>query len=134
MTGRLEGGSPGATTHWSAAAMPKDQSISVKFGANHLARACLQPHRMRPFELSNDPQFATRLRDIVGLYMDPPAMLSFSRSTKRTRYRHSIARSRACRSRKAVELKPPSFRIGPVTSQLAYTPAAAAGTWGHAGP
>ena len=63
MTGRLEGGSPGATTHWSAAAMAKVQSISVKFGAKHLARACLQPHRMRLFELSNDrsspPGYAT---------------------------------------------------------------------------
>jgi hypothetical protein len=39
MTGRLEGGSPGATTHWSAAAMAKVQGIRVKFGAKHLARA-----------------------------------------------------------------------------------------------
>jgi transposase len=33
----------------------------------------LQPHRMRQFKLSNDPQFAAKLRDIVGLYVDPPA-------------------------------------------------------------
>ncbi len=33
----------------------------------------LQPHRMRQFKLSNDPQFADKLRDIVGLYVDPPA-------------------------------------------------------------
>ncbi len=33
----------------------------------------LQPHRMRQFKLSNDPQFAAKLHDIVGLYVDPPA-------------------------------------------------------------
>jgi transposase len=33
----------------------------------------LQPHRVHRFKLSNDPQFAAKLRDIVGLYIDPPA-------------------------------------------------------------
>jgi transposase len=33
----------------------------------------LQPHRMRQFKLSNDPRFADKVRDIVGLYVDPPA-------------------------------------------------------------
>ena len=33
----------------------------------------LQPHRVRSFKLSRDPAFATKLTDIVGLYLDPPA-------------------------------------------------------------
>jgi transposase len=33
----------------------------------------LQPHRIRQFKLSNDPQFVEKLRDVVGLYVDPPA-------------------------------------------------------------
>jgi transposase len=33
----------------------------------------LQPHRVRTFKLSNDPAFAAKLRDVVGLYIDPPA-------------------------------------------------------------
>src|SRR6202047_409092 len=33
----------------------------------------LQPHRVRTFKLSNDPKFADKLKDIVGLYVDPPA-------------------------------------------------------------
>ncbi len=33
----------------------------------------LQPHRVRTFKLSTDPAFATKLRDVVGLYVDPPA-------------------------------------------------------------
>ena len=33
----------------------------------------LQPHRVRQFKLSNDPRFVDKLRDVVGLYVDPPA-------------------------------------------------------------
>ncbi len=33
----------------------------------------LQPHRLRTFKRSRDPAFATKLADIVGLYLDPPA-------------------------------------------------------------
>ena len=33
----------------------------------------LQPHRVRQFKLSNDPHFADKLRDVVGLYVEPPA-------------------------------------------------------------
>jgi len=33
----------------------------------------LQPHRVRQFKLSKDPEFVPKLRDIVGLYVDPPA-------------------------------------------------------------
>lgn len=32
-----------------------------------------QPHRYRQFKLSNDPKFVDKLRDVVGLYVDPPA-------------------------------------------------------------
>jgi len=33
----------------------------------------LQPHRDRQFKLSNDPRFAEKLRDVVELYVNPPA-------------------------------------------------------------
>jgi hypothetical protein len=33
----------------------------------------LQPHRVCQFKLSNDPKFVDKLRDVVGLYVDPPA-------------------------------------------------------------
>jgi transposase len=33
----------------------------------------LQPHRVRQFKLSNDPKFTEKLRDVVGLYVNPPA-------------------------------------------------------------
>ena len=64
---------PGETTHWTAAAMAERQGISVSSVQRIWRRHGLQPHRMRQFKLSNDPQFAAKLRDIVGLYIDPPA-------------------------------------------------------------
>ena len=33
----------------------------------------LQPHRVRSFKRSRDPQFAEKMADIIGLYLDPPA-------------------------------------------------------------
>jgi hypothetical protein len=32
-----------------------------------------QPHRFRQFKLSSDPNFIGKLRDVVGLFVDPPA-------------------------------------------------------------
>ena len=64
---------PGETTHWTAAAMAKVQGISVSSVQRIWRRHGLQPHRTRLFKLSNDPQFAAKLRDIVGLYADPSA-------------------------------------------------------------
>ena len=44
-----------------------------EFGSTHWRAHGLQPHRMRQFKLSNDPRFVDKLRDVVGLYVDPPA-------------------------------------------------------------
>lgn len=54
----------------------------------------LQPHRCRQFKLSTDPDFVAKLRDVVGLYVDRRPTLSCYRSTRRARFRPSIAPSR----------------------------------------
>ncbi len=64
---------PGETTHWTAPAMAKASGISVSSVQRIWRSHGLQPHRMRQFKLSNDPRFADKVRDIVGLYADPPA-------------------------------------------------------------
>ena len=64
---------PGETTHWTAAAMAEETGISVSSVQRIWRKHGLQPHRMRQFKLSNDPQFAAKLHEIVGLYVDPPA-------------------------------------------------------------
>jgi len=64
---------PGETTHWTAGAMAKATGISVSSVQRIWRKHGLQPHRTRQFKLSNDPQFAAKLHEIVGLYVDPPA-------------------------------------------------------------
>jgi transposase len=64
---------PGETTHWTAPAMAKVSGISVSSVQRIWRKHGLQPHRTRQFKLSNDPQFASKLHEIVGLYVDPPA-------------------------------------------------------------
>jgi hypothetical protein len=44
-----------------------------QLGSAHRRAHGLQPHRLRLFKLSNDPDFVAKLRDVVGLYVDPPA-------------------------------------------------------------
>jgi transposase len=68
-----QGDPPGETTHWTAAAMAEVAAISVSSVQRIWRAHGLQPHRMRQFKLSNDPHFAAKLRDVVGLYVDPPA-------------------------------------------------------------
>ena len=60
-------------THWTAAAMAKAAGISESSVRRIWKAHGLAPHRWRRFKLSNDPDFVTKLRDVVGLYVDPPA-------------------------------------------------------------
>jgi len=63
---------PHEATHWTAAAMAAAVGISVSSVQRIWRAHGLAPHRMRRFKLSNDPDFVPKLRDIVGLYVDPP--------------------------------------------------------------
>ena len=64
---------PGEATHWTGAAMAEAVGISVSSVQRIWRAHGLQPHRVRQFKLSQDPDFVPKLRDIVGLYVDPPA-------------------------------------------------------------
>jgi transposase len=63
---------PGETTHWTGRAMAKAAGISHRSVQRIWAAHGLKPHRVKTFKLSNDPDFAAKLADIVGLYVDPP--------------------------------------------------------------
>ena len=65
-------GPPGETTHWTADLMAKAASISASAVRRIWKAHGLQPHRWRHFKFSNDPKFVDKLRDVVGLYVDPP--------------------------------------------------------------
>jgi transposase len=64
---------PGEATHWTGAMMAKAAGISVSSVQRIWRTHGLRPHQVRQFKLSTDPKFATKLRDVVGLYVDPPA-------------------------------------------------------------
>jgi hypothetical protein len=52
---------------------------------------------VKQFKLPTDPQFVDKLRNIVGLYVDPPAHAVISRSMRRAKSRRSTAPSLVCR-------------------------------------
>src|SRR6202165_4107335 len=65
-------GPPPAASHWSGSAMAKAAGISVSSVQRIWSADGLPPHAVRTFKLSDDPQFASKLHEIVGLYVDPP--------------------------------------------------------------
>ena len=63
---------PGAT-HWSSRGMARASGLSVSTVQRIWRAFGLQPHRMETFKLSTDPDFVAKVRDVVGLYVAPPA-------------------------------------------------------------
>ena len=76
---------PGERTHWTGTLMAEACGISAS-AVHRIWRAHgLQPHKVKQFKLSNDPKFVEKLRDVVGLYVDPPAhaiVLSFDEKSQ----------------------------------------------------
>jgi transposase len=63
---------PKGATHWSTRQMAKRSGIS-RMTVSRIWRAFgLRPHRSETFKLSHDPQLIEKVRDIVGLYLNPP--------------------------------------------------------------
>jgi transposase len=63
---------PNDATHWSTRSLAKASGLS-RASVHRIWRAfALQPHRTETFKLSKDPLFIDKVRDIVGLYLDPP--------------------------------------------------------------
>ena len=63
---------PSDATHWSVRSMAKATGMSSTAIFRIWQAFGLQPHRVDTFKLSNDPLFIDKVRDIVGLYLDPP--------------------------------------------------------------
>jgi putative transposase len=59
-------------THWSVRAIAAETSISPTSVHRYFKLFGLQPHRSESFKLSTDPFFIEKLRDVVGLYLNPP--------------------------------------------------------------
>jgi transposase len=64
---------PAGATHWSSRGMARASGLSVSTVQRIWRAFGLQPHRMETFKLSTDPNFVAKVRDVVGLYVSPPA-------------------------------------------------------------
>jgi transposase len=63
---------PKDATHWSTRSMAAEVGLTQS-AVHRIWRAFgLQPHRQETWKLSKDPQFVAKVRDVVGLYLDPP--------------------------------------------------------------
>jgi transposase len=63
---------PRNATHWSTRSMAEASGLTPTTIRRIWRAFALQPHRVETFKLSKDPQFIGKVRDIVGLYMNPP--------------------------------------------------------------
>ncbi len=63
---------PKNATHWSVRSLAGDLGVSRDFVHRVWRAFSLKPHLSKSFKLSTDPHFVEKVRDVVGLYLDPP--------------------------------------------------------------
>ena len=63
---------PREATHWSVRLMAKAAGVTTWQVRQIWEASDLKPHRLKTFKISNDPDFADKVVDVVGLYMNPP--------------------------------------------------------------
>ena len=63
---------PVNSTHWSTRLMAEEMGLSQNAIVRIWHAFGLQPHRVENFKFSKDPQFVEKVRDVVGLYLNPP--------------------------------------------------------------
>jgi len=69
---KTTGETPPNATHWSTRTLAAELGTSHNFVARVWRECGFKPHLMSQFKISNDPHFAEKLEDVVGLYLDPP--------------------------------------------------------------
>jgi putative transposase len=84
-------------TQWSVRDLEAETGISKTSVQRYLSLFGVQPHRTQSFKLSTDPFFVDKLRDVVGLYLNPPDTRWSCASTRRANARPLNARSPCCR-------------------------------------
>ena len=64
--------SPANATHWSTRLLAEEMGITQSMVHRTWKANGLKPHLVKTFKVSNDPRFEEKLRDVVGLYLNPP--------------------------------------------------------------
>jgi hypothetical protein len=88
---------PHEATHWTVRAMGKAVELVASTVRSIWKVHGLLPHRWRQFKLSNDPAFAEKLHDVVGLYVSPPAHAVLLSVDEKSKFRRLTAPSPTCR-------------------------------------
>jgi hypothetical protein len=99
-------------THWSARLLAAELKISFATVARIWRKWNLQPWRVETFKFSTDPELDAKIRDVVGLYLNPPekaVVLCIDEKSRRSRAASAVATS---------------IRIGPELMTLSLTVAA----------
>ncbi len=86
---------PKNATHWSTRSMAEHLDMSQSTVSRVWRAFGLAPHKQDSWKLSKDPMFTEKVRDVVGLYMNPPERAWCSALTRRPRSKRSIAPSRS---------------------------------------
>ena len=63
---------PANATHWSVRVLAAKLGVSRMMVQRVWQHYDIQPHRVEKFKISQDPNFENKVRDVVGLYLDPP--------------------------------------------------------------
>ena len=96
-------------THWSTRLMAQRLGISFASVARIWRKWGIQPHRVETFKFSTDPQLEAKLRDVVGLYLDPPAGAVVLSVDKKSQIQALDQTSRFCRCAKAFPSSRPTI-------------------------
>ena len=111
---------PKAATHWSTRDMAKACGLSQSSISRIWRAFSLAPHRAENFKLSRDPLFIEKVRDIVGLYLDPPDRALVLCVDEKVRSKRWTGPRHCCRCGQARSSAAPT--ITTVTAPLVYLP------------
>ena len=79
---------PAGRSRWTTRLLAKEVGLTSGCVSDLLRRNGLKPHRVRTYKVSRDPEFVAKVRDVVGLYLNPPehaVVLSVDEKTRAPR-------------------------------------------------
>jgi transposase len=88
---------PKDATHWSTRSLAREVGLTQNAVLRIWQAFGLQPHRQESWKLSKDPHFIDKVRDVVGLYLNPPERAVCCASMRSPKSRRSTGPRRSCR-------------------------------------